>query len=239
MQEIIDINTMFGPLPAAATDLSVDDLAAMVSKHSVKAGLTLSTVGMLLDANSGNSATTAACKQIANLLPVATYNPLTYFGDNAALAKVNPENFRVVRFFPSVQGWDVSSANFIAVVDALGAQMPIMVDIEQPGIATRMLTAAGHHAGPIILSCVDELSISEAVALMRKYPSLYVETSNLLATGAIKHAVTCVGAERFLYGSGAPSRPMAGAIGVMKHSGLSNEQLNLIMGANAKALFKI
>ena len=50
MSDIIDINTLFGPLPAAASDLTVDDLMGLMGRHSVKSCCTLSTIGDVLEA---------------------------------------------------------------------------------------------------------------------------------------------------------------------------------------------
>src|SRR5215468_2607210 len=110
MSEIIDINTLFGPMPAAASDLSVEELAALMKRHAVSAGCTLSTVGLLLDHNSGNSATRAACSENRKLIPTATINPMSFFGGDGAHARFKADGFRLVRFFPAVQGWDIVHA---------------------------------------------------------------------------------------------------------------------------------
>src|SRR5215468_11050422 len=112
MSEIIDINTLFGPMPAAASDLSVEELAALMKRHSVSAGCTLSTVGLLLDHNSGNSATRAACAENRALIPVATINPLSFFGTEGPHLRFKQDGFRLVRFFPVAQCWDVEHAAF-------------------------------------------------------------------------------------------------------------------------------
>ncbi len=80
MDEIIDVNTLFGPLPVASTDLSVDALITLMKRHRVESACTLSTLGLLLDPTVGNSATRAACGEHAELIPTATLNPTSYFG---------------------------------------------------------------------------------------------------------------------------------------------------------------
>src|SRR5437588_8270604 len=122
MPEIIDINTLFGPMPAAASDLSVDDLTGLMSVHSVAKCCTLSTVGVLLDHNSGNAATRAACSENASLIPVATLNPQAFFGGDGPHTKFKADGFKLIRFFPGLQGWDCDYAPFRAVCKALAKE---------------------------------------------------------------------------------------------------------------------
>src|SRR5205085_2487047 len=88
MDGIVDINTLFGPLPSAAADLSIDDLTTLMTEHEVAVCCTLSTIGFLLDHNSGNAATRAACSENSRLIPVATINPQAYFGGDGPHAKL-------------------------------------------------------------------------------------------------------------------------------------------------------
>src|SRR5581483_7042554 len=133
MDDIVDINTLFGPLPIASTDLAVDALLALMQKHKVQAACTLSTLGLLLDPTIGNAATRAACEEHPELLPVATLNPTMYFGDTEALQRLSEEGFRLLRFFPGRQGWPVEFAPFRSLLHHLEqAALPVMIDIETP-----------------------------------------------------------------------------------------------------------
>lgn len=240
MNEIIDINTMFGPMPSAATDLLVDDLDAMMQRHGVRACCTLSTVGVLLDHNAGNAATRAACAETPSLLPVATINPQTYFGVEGTHLHFAADGFKMIRFFPAAQGWEVDYAPFIALTRRLEAEeLPLMVDIDRPGVATRLVTSLTFETVPLILAGIDARTLAEAVALMRAYRNVYLETSNLLASGALKQVVAIGGTERILFGSGAPARPMVSVLNVLRHSDLSEEQRALILGGNACKLLNV
>src|SRR5258708_6472142 len=105
MDDIVDINTLFGPLPAASVDLAVDALLDMMSVQNVGTACTLSTLGMLLDPMVGNAATRAACSEHSQLKAVATLNPTMYFGDDGMSQSLKSEGFHLVRFFPGQQGW--------------------------------------------------------------------------------------------------------------------------------------
>src|SRR5437764_486846 len=121
MDDIVDINTLFGPQPASSVDMPVDALITLMQKHQVGAACTLSTLGLLLDPAVGNAATRAACGEHAELLPVATLNPTLYFGDASGVTRLKEEGFRLVRFFPNAQGWPVDFAPFHAVIQSLRA----------------------------------------------------------------------------------------------------------------------
>jgi hypothetical protein len=233
---IIDINTMFGPLPAAAADLSVTALTELMQKHNIVQACTLSTLGLLLDHQAGNAATKAACSETSSLLPVATVNPLSYFGGENPLPRLASEGYRLVRFFPDSQGWEVDIAPFVMLATRSAGEVPIMVEVRRSGTATQLMRALGSRSAPVILGGIDDTTAAEATCLMRDHPCIYVETSRLVATGLLKHIAECVGAERIVYGSSAPSRPMASALGVLRSSGLDTAQLDLVTGGNARRI---
>ena len=236
MEEIIDVNTLFGPLPAAASDLSVAELSDLMRRHDVGHCCALSTIGLLLDHHSGNSATRAACGENSALAPVATVNPLAFFAGDS-VSRLHSDGFKMLRLFPGVQGWEVDFEPCCAIFRALeGEKMTVMVDLDRPGQATRLVRSVGNYPGSILLAGVDHTMLSEVVAIMRANPHVFLETSNLLATGAIKLAVDQLGDDRLVYGSGAPARPMASVLGVIRHSGLTAESKARILAGNARKL---
>jgi hypothetical protein len=237
VDEIIDINTLFGPMPAGAADLSVDELTGMMGKHGVRSACTLSTIGMLLDHNAGNAATKAACAETTNLVPVATLNPQTFFGTDGPFSRFKADGYKLVRFFPDRQGWDTGYAPMVVLAKRLEVEgLPLMVDVDRPGSATRLAQALVAHPASLILAGVDESMLAEAIALMRAHARIYVEISRLLSVGAIRQVAESVGAERVLYGSGAPLQPMASVLGALRHAALTDEQRARVLGGNAKSL---
>lgn len=235
MSDIVDVNTLFGPMPAAASDLNVDELIALMDKHSVRYCCTLSTVGILLDHTAGNAATRAACAETDRLIPVATINPQAYYGDEDLLPRLKSEGFRLIRLFPALQGWDVVYAPLMLIAERAAAEkFPIMVDVSRPGDPTRLLRAIGEFGVPVLLARTDESNLSEVIALLRQHEALHIETSCMVALGAIKQLVNAVGADRVLYGSGAPAQPMSSGLAVLRKSGVSEAHLAKILGGNAQ-----
>jgi predicted TIM-barrel fold metal-dependent hydrolase len=234
MYGIVDINTLFGPLPASSSDLAVDALLDLMQTHNVQSACTLSTLGILLDAALGNSATRAACAEQPQLIPVATLNPTVFVGDTGVLDQCVADGFRLLRFFPAEQGWKVDFAPFHWLLDATQeAGLPVMVNIAGLGEITDLTRAAGARSGVVILSRVDRETLAEAVAALRMFPEWYIETSNLLAPGCLRLAVDCVGPERLLFGTGSPALPTASGLHTVRYAGLDEETTTMILGANA------
>jgi predicted TIM-barrel fold metal-dependent hydrolase len=240
MEEIVDVNTLFGPLPVASTDLAVDALLALMQKHQVKAACTLSTLGLLLDPAIGNAATRAACVEHAELLPVATLNPTMYFGDAAALLRLPTEGFRLLRFFPAQQGWPIAFAPFRSLLRSLDeTRLPLMIDTDAPGALTALFDPLDTYPAPVILSRVNVDTLAEAVAALRHHDNWYVEISRLLAPGAIQLLAETVGASRLLFGTGAPIRPIASTLQTLQHAGLSDADRRQILSANVRRILNL
>jgi len=237
MDQIIDINTRFGPIPTAPSDWLLDELVAMMQAHHVAAACTLSTVGMLLDATAGNAATRAACLENRRLLPVATLNPLHYFREESPIPRLVADGFRMVRFFPALQGWSGHFAPFLAACEELASTpLPIMIETPAPGVASPIVRELADYPAAVILSQVHQEGLTEAVALMQRYPNVYIETSDMVSMGAIGIVSRHVGADRVVFGSGAPSRPIAGVLSALQHAGLDPADLQKVLSGNARRI---
>ena len=240
MDDIVDINTLFGPMPFASTDMTVDSLMALMQKYSVGRACTLSTLGVLLDSTGGNGATRAACAEHPALLPVATFNPTTFFGDPAPLQNLRADGFCMVRFFPCEQGWPVSFAPFPSLLEALqAAQMPVMVGVNSIGEITALTEILGRYPAPVILSGVGYTLLAEAIAALRRFDHWHLETSHLLAPGCIAQVVATVGAQRLLFGTGAPACPIAAGLHTLHYTGLSESDRRQILTDNARRVLSL
>ena len=237
MPDIIDINTLFGPLPIASADLAPEALLELLNRHEINAAYTLSTLGLLLDPQVGNASTRAACSENPLLRPAATLDPTLYFGDEANVQKLKSDGFAFVRFFPHPQKWPIEYAPFRALCRVLDAmQMPIMIDIEKMGVISQLSDTLADHASPVILSGVDAQTLAEALAVLRERGSWSVETSRLLSPGAVRLIADSVGVSRLLFGSGAPFTPPASALQALEYAGLSPEAQQDILSGNAARL---
>ncbi len=240
MDDIVDINTLFGPLPAASADLAVDALLGLMQTHQVSAACTLSTLGILLDPILGNAATRAACAEQTNLVPAATLNPAMFFGDTTALCHLVEEGFRLLRFFPGNQNWKIDFSPFHWLMTHIqDTGLPVMINIDSVGEITDLTRALRSHEGAVILSQIDHSTIAEAVAALHMFPKWHIETSRLLAPGCLKLAVECIGPDRLLFGTGAPAHPIASGLHTVRYAGLDQAAVNMILGSNARRVLNL
>ncbi len=234
MNEIIDINSLFGPLPSASADLTVETLLELLQKHQVGKACALSTLGILLDPIVGNAVTRATCVEYPELIPVATINPLRFFGDASPILKLLSEGFRMIRFFPDLQRWPIVFTPFAEVIRILHEiSLPIMVDVSSPGDITNLSSVMEEYPGAVALSGVSITTLAEAVSTLRKQQNWFLETSRLLAPGAIRAAADNIGADRILFGTRAPELPVASSLRALEFAGLSEKYQEQIVSSNA------
>ena len=237
MDAIVDINTLFGPMPFASTDMTVDALLALMQKHNVGQACVLSTLGVLLDATGGNGATRAATAEHPTLLPVATFNPTTFFGDATPLQNLRADGFCMVRFFPHEQNWPFAFAPFTALLEALKpTRLPVMIGVSGIGEITALQAVLGSYPAPVVLSGVGSALLAEAIAALQRFEHWHLETSQLLAPGCLAQVAATVGAGRLLFGTGAPAYPIAAALHTLHYSGLSDAERRQVLADNASRI---
>jgi predicted TIM-barrel fold metal-dependent hydrolase len=240
MSDIIDVNALYGGMPSAVCDAGLDDLLQDLETHEITACCALSTIGVYLDHAIGNGASKAAAVRSARLVPVATVNPTRCIGDLDWITGLYDEGFRLVRFFPTLQSWEPDDAAFGAVATALSrAPLPIMIDAGPSGFASRVARALAGFSGNVVLAGVQATTLAEAIAVMRSNSRVHIETSDLLAYGAIRAAVEAAGADRVLFGSAAPVRPIRSALAVARGSGLSDGDLAQVLSTNARRVLAV
>ena len=240
MDDILDINTLFGPLPVASVDLPVDNLLELMNRRRVGSACTLSTLGVLLDPAVGNSATRAACSEHSQLIPAATLNPTLFLGDVLPLQRLKTDGFKLVRFFPAIQGWQIRFAPFHSLIQNLATtNLPVMIDIEGLGMITDLMAALKGVSSPVILSGVDSHVLAEVVTALRTFPNWHIEISRMLAPGCVQAVVDAVGSERVLFGTGAPSQPIASVLYALQYAGLGDADRKNVLGMNARKILSV
>ncbi len=240
MADIIDINTLFGPRPKEASDLSLDDLLALRENYSVTTSFTLSTIGILLDFRAGNSATIAACSDNPGLQPTATLNPQRCFDIPKAIDEIMQKGFKLLRIFPEMQDWEPDYAPFISLVRSLNNKpLPLMADVSKSGVASRIMKACENSSVSVILSGVDETCLTEAVSLMQGNSNLYMETSHLLGEGVIAHVARLTDDSKLLFGSGSPASPVLSSLTAIEIADISESARCNILAGNARRLLNL
>ena len=238
--EITDVNTLFGAYPAQHADSSPETLVEAMRANSVDWCLTLSTYGLFHQAAEGNEETMKACRAHDHLIPVATINPVHYWGQDGLIEGIAENAFEMVRFFPHLQGWPLEFAPFMRVLSVLGRlpKMPIMVSIAERGEATLLARLLDDFPHAVVLEGISPETLTEAIALMRVHENLYVETHSLTAPYALPLLRDTAGIGRVLFGSDAPGRSPAAALRYIRASGLSDGDQTAVLSGNAQAIWQ-
>ncbi len=238
--EITDVNTLFGAYPAQRPDSSPEALVAAMGQQGVAWCLALSTTGLFHHDTEGNAETLRACRAHDHLIPVATLNPTTYYGQEGVIEAVAGEPFEMFRFFPHRQGWPLDFAPFADVLARLAERprMPVMVGVSRPGDATALARAAADYPHPVILEGVSPATLAEAVSVLRRHPNFFVETHALAAPGALARLRDTVGIGRVLFGSDSPGLSLAASLRSVQNSDLSDDDKNAVLSGNAQRLWQ-
>jgi len=237
--QIIDANTMVGVYPAHKLDMSVERLVRDMDRYRIAASLTLSAVGVFHSCMEGNALTLEAAKENKRLVPVATVDPRSYFGSAADMQAIRAQGFGAFKFYPAEQGWPIHSAAFGEILKQLAPlKVPVMLNAARPGDpsdAARMVSA---YPAPVILCSVSVDTFSEALAVMAELPNVMLETHDLHVPGAVRMAADRVGADRIVFGSGAPRRSIASSLQYILSSELSDEDKQGVLGGNIRRILE-
>jgi predicted TIM-barrel fold metal-dependent hydrolase len=237
--EVIDCNTVFGPSPTPAMDLSLDRLVQAIRNHGIARACTLSTVGVCHNYADGNAATIAACAGNPELIPVASIDPRGFFKDSDTPEKMFAQGFKMFRLFPDEQGWPINYAPFPVILDSIEATgAPVMVGVGRQGDASALLGLAKGRRNVFILTNVSYEGVAEAAFAMRQSENIYLETHSLMAPSAVALMVNEVGSERLLFGSGCPGASLAGALKKVQMGELSDSIKSAILSGNIKNILQ-
>jgi len=236
---VVDVNTAFGVSASSSTNLSLDTLLNELHLHGVAATLSHSMRRWV----AGNSETLAVSKANRTILPVATINTKRHRGWQDEVKRCLQEGVVCFRFFcfdpdPEI-AFEVSSASFQMILQELTAsRVPIMLSAGGTETPTRIAEATSEYGLPVILTDLHYVGAAEAIAVMQRYDHIYVETRRLLAIPrAPELFVKEVGAERLLFGSGAPKHPAQPPLNSILQADISPEDKRRILGGNACRLF--
>jgi len=237
--QIIDADTMFGVHPTHRLDMSIERLISEMDKHKIAAGLSLSTIGVFHGYIRGNAITLEVAKANNRLVPIATIDPKGYFGAASDLQVIKAQGFRIFKFYPDEQEWEIASASFGEVLKQLAPlKVPIMLDAARPGEPSDVGRMVSNYPAPVVLCSVSLEVLSEALAVMADLPNVMVETHELHVPGALEMITGRVGADRIIFGSGAPRCSIASSLHYVLNSELSDEDKQRVLGGNIRRILE-
>jgi len=224
---VIDVSV----LVTAAAAYDVDAARLALRRHGVRRGLLAMRAARHEQAN--DHVLAAADTE---LLPVATLNPVQYLDWPAELERVGAAGAVALRFFPDAQGWSVHSEAFQVMRRRIA--VPLLLPVGTFGDATA-IGAATHGHGAVVLVGAHYTQLGDCLAALERWPHLYLETSRLAHFRAVETVVRSVGADRLLFGSGAPTRPIQAALNMVFAARIGVSDKRAILAGNAARLFDV
>jgi predicted TIM-barrel fold metal-dependent hydrolase len=232
---IIDCNTLLGSWPHSEVDLSLEALAAAMQARGVGRSLVTHTTAVFYDMQIGNDLVVQLARQHQPVLPVAVINPLRYPACLEEIERRLQQGVRVFRFSPGEHGYPFAPnvGPLREALRQLEAAKLLLVDVT--GVPAPVVGSGIDELLPVPTAfTVDAEGLGTILHAGKLGPNVWVETSRLESGGTIEAAVTHLGANRVLFGSGAPLRSLASAVRSLQFVEMSDADRQAIFEGNAQ-----
>lgn len=163
--------------------------------------------------------------------------------DVSRVADYVTRGFRGVRLYPQHHSYHPLYQPFLDAIleEAASLGCPVLLPLRiimnwgMPTLDLPVLeTLVNRHPRVVwILSGINYLhELQLAVALMRKFPNVHLETSCVMGYAAIEKLVQQCGAQQILFGSGAPIQLGAASLEKILQASISESEREAILGTN-------
>ncbi|MEV4836102.1 amidohydrolase family protein [Nonomuraea sp. NPDC049486] len=233
---IVDAHRLAGPVPF--DDLPVDPRPDL-DRLGIARALVTHTLSLYSDAEAGNDALFALGDP--RLVPV----PVVVPGVPGACAPATPDAVRawgvgMVRLCPERHRFDLTGPVALRWLAALGAGAApgpaVAVDLDETSTA-QLRTLAERLPGLRILVLNPGYRRLRALAeLMAEAPGVRVETGTVNTQGGVEWLAERFGAERLVFGTGAPVADDCGPRFLLDHLGLTPRETDLIAAGSLERL---
>jgi len=244
--EIIDANVCFGFWPQRRLQSDLEQVKKLAAEHRISRMLVCSIRGIFADFTEGNRETLSACWQDPNLIPVATVNPLRYFGVADEIETMFASGVKAFRFFPQEQHWPYEFAPFHRVLQQLDAHgalviLPARVGGHQNyGVLTALARLAERYDKlKFLITGIFYGNLAEVLVVGEDYPNLYFETHLLNSPDGIEVCTAELGADRLVYGSQTPFHYIASSLPLVLAAQISDEAKAQILSKNILRLLGV
>jgi uncharacterized protein len=250
---VVDVNAFIGkwpywPVPASTPEAA----AAKFSQWGIDRACICSTRSLFVHWEDGNREVEAAVGQLSEkLIPFAclgTFETSHRASDKKHdLSAYRRRGFRGIRLYPQHHSYHLLYEPFVDEIceQAQVVNLPLLLSLRAImnwGVPTldlrEMLSIVERHPRvPWILSGINYLhEIRSAVWLMRRYPSVHLETSCVMGYEAIQKAVNECGYEQILFGSATPLQHGRADLEKILHARIADAAREAILARNASRL---
>lgn len=163
-----------------------------------------------------------------------------------ALRFLDDPHFLGVKLHPLLDGYHPNDPAVHPLVEALiERDMPVLIHCGHPIFTLPWSIEeliVNYPEAKVILGHMGHgniIYINGAIDVAARHPNVYLETSGMPMHTKIAEAVQRVGPERVLYGSDVPFHHPQVEIMKVRLSGLAPDLVDRVLGANARALFRV
>ncbi len=215
-------------------DWSLENLLRIMDKYGVDRACTYSLRGKLYEFISGNDETWAAAEEHPRLVPVATIDPQRHFGCLEEAERCADRGFRIFRFFPDEQAWDIGCLPFLRLCEVLaGWPVAVMLPAGPWGQQTRIGELLCSFGFPVVAMDATFTTVAESIAVAARYDNFFCETSMIHTVETVEGFVTEAGPDSLIFGSNSPESYFPSASGLVNVARVTEAARSRIMGGNA------
>ena len=236
---IIDAYAQVGAIPMRRSPVDFPQLHDEMERTGVSRAVVVGLRGMHADARKGNDYVFAMTADDPRLVPTAVIGPRAGMLDVPDLIEDAVRRGAVALAFPVVPAM-------------LSGSLPVCRTLQQAAATGLPLIACGaiQHGAPtqlaemtadldckLLIAGANYYLIDELIAVLEEHPHTYVETSWQVSPGCIELLVEAGGADRVLFGSGEPVRPVRPALNMVLDADVDDAVKRKILAGNAITLF--
>lgn len=250
---IFDANAFLGKWPYWPTPRSTaEEVVEELKNLKIKQAAVCSTRCIFVNWEDGNCETEAAAKSFPEaLVPFACLGTQelshAWRFSNYGFERYAKRGFRGIRLYPQHHSYHLLFASFVDEIleDAAARGWPVVLPLRVlmnwglPLLDLEVMNAivTRHPRVTWILAGVNYLhELQMAIALMRRYATVHLETSCVMGYAAIEKIVQCCGYSQVLFGSGLPLQHGGASLSKITHAAISGEAREAILGGNLQRL---
>ncbi len=250
----IDVHAWIGrwpywPIPASTPE----EVAGVLERAGIDWAVVCSTRSLFVNWPDGNAEASAAesahPERFAAFACVGPPELSHKLDANPFRLSEHPE-VRGVRLAPQFHTYQPLYEPFVDELceEAAAAQVPVQLPLRvlmnwgmpMLDLGTIVTLVERHSRTPWILTGLNYFhELRCGLALMRRFPSVYIETSCIQGFEAIAKIVAEIGSDRILFGTGLPLQNAAAGVAKIEHARISDTDREAIFSANIRRLLRM
>lgn len=253
---MIDINAFAGPWPFRALPATLPaDVATMLQEAGIARALVSPLEALFFeDPHIANERLAARLQPDGILLPCAAINPTLANWERSLRVSQEEIGARAVVLHPNYHCYDLESDPARALLAAAGeAGLPVIIQLRMQDLRSqhplckvpdvsvgKAVNAAEAAPGTrVILGGIRFAEVSAQAARIRALPNVWIELSQVEHVDGLRKAISAIGADRILLGTGAPLFNVRSSLLKLEEGRLSDQERAAITRQNARELLAI